>query len=94
VNAAAQIDSPDSLELLRTGCPERGYQIAVAVGCHALACCNQSQSQSPFGFLIEELASAQAVPAATIGNRLRRIQRRPALISGSFALTGLILKPP
>jgi len=31
--------------------------------------------------------------AATIGNRLRRIQHRPALISGFLAQTGLTLEP-
>jgi hypothetical protein len=56
VNAGRQIESPDSLELLRTRCPECGHQVAVAIWCHDPACCNQS----PFGFLIEELATAQA----------------------------------
>ena len=31
--------------------------------------------------------------AATMGNRLRRIQHRPALISGFLAQTGLALEP-
>ena len=32
--------------------------------------------------------------AAPMGNQLRRIQRRPALISGFLAQTGLTLEPP
>ena len=56
MNDTRQIESPDSLELLRTRCPECGYQTAVAVWCHDPSCCNQS----PWGFLVEELASAQA----------------------------------
>jgi hypothetical protein len=56
VNATRQIESPDSMELLRTCCPECGHRFAVAVWCRDPACCNQS----PWGFLAEELASAQA----------------------------------
>jgi hypothetical protein len=56
VSAARRIDSPDSLELIRTRCPDCGYQVAVAIWCHNPKCCNQS----PFGFLVEELALAQA----------------------------------
>lgn len=54
--AVRQIESPDSLELLRTRCPDCGYQVAVAVWCRDPSCCNQS----PWGFLVEDLASAQA----------------------------------
>lgn len=56
MNDTRQIESPDSLELLRPRCPDCGYQVAVAMWCHDPACC----SQSPFSFLIEELATAQA----------------------------------
>jgi len=56
VNDTRQIESPDSLELIRTRCPECGYQVAVAIWCHDPACCNQS----PWRFLAEELTSAQA----------------------------------
>jgi hypothetical protein len=56
VNDTRQIESPDSLELLRTSCPDCRYQVAIAVWCRDPACCNQS----PFGFLVEELMSAQA----------------------------------
>lgn len=56
MNATRQIESPDSLELVRTCCTDCSYQVAVAVWCHDPVCCNQS----PFGFLVEELASAQA----------------------------------
>lgn len=45
VKDARQIESPDSLELLRTRCPGCGYQVAVAVWCRDPACC----SQSPWG---------------------------------------------
>ena len=37
-----QIESPDSLELLRIRCPECSHQTAVAVWCHDPACCSQS----------------------------------------------------
>lgn len=56
MNGPCPIESPDSLALLRTSCPACGYQVAVAVWCRDPACCNQSA----FGFLVEELASAQA----------------------------------
>ena len=61
VKNARQIESPDSLELLRTCCPECGYQFAVAVWCRDPACCNH-----PLGFLVEELASAQAARAVPV----------------------------
>lgn len=56
MSATRQIESPDHLELIRTWCRACPYQVAVAVWCHNPACCNQS----PFGFLIEDLAAAQA----------------------------------
>ena len=79
MNDTRQIESPDSLELLRTRCPECGYQVAVAVWCHDPACCNQS----PWGFLVEELTSAQA------RSRNPRV-RRP--LSASAA--ALLARPP
>jgi hypothetical protein len=65
-----QIESPDNLELLRTHCPDCGYQVAIAVWCHDPGCC----TQSPFGFLVGELASAQAAAAS----RVRRPLSGPA----------------
>jgi hypothetical protein len=56
VNDTRQIESPDHLELIRTGCRSCAYRIAVAIWCHDPACCNQS----PWEFLVEELMAAQA----------------------------------
>jgi len=42
VKGTRQIESPDSLELLRIRCPECSHQTAVAVWCHDPACCSQS----------------------------------------------------
>ena len=56
MNDTLHIESPDSLELLRTRCPGCSHQFAIAVWCRDPSCCNQS----PFGFLVEDLASAQA----------------------------------
>jgi hypothetical protein len=56
MNDSRRIESPDRLEPVRTHCPDCGYEVAVAVWCHDPACC----TQSPFGFLVEELAAARA----------------------------------
>jgi len=56
MNDTRQIESPDRLELTRARCPQCGYQVAIAVWCHDPACC----IQSPFEFLAEVLAAAQA----------------------------------
>jgi hypothetical protein len=63
VSGTRQIESPDALELQRASCPRGcGYQVAIAVWCRDPSCCNQS----PFGFVIEELASAQAARAIPV----------------------------
>jgi hypothetical protein len=54
--SAGQIESPDRLELVRTHCPDCGYEVGIATWSRDPACC----CQSPFGFLVEELATAQA----------------------------------
>ena len=52
------IESSDDRQLLRPRCPKGcGYEVAIAIWCHDAACCNQS----PFGFVLEALGSAQAV---------------------------------